>query len=72
MYLIVTWCAFGVMAAPVMPPQSLEKEALSLESRLSCARADLQKADHVRETLDGMRDQDEVGRKQEQQQQQRQ
>ncbi|CAB1113789.1 unnamed protein product [Ectocarpus sp. CCAP 1310/34] len=41
--------------------QSLEKEASSFEARLSCARADLHKADHVRKTLDRLRDQDEVG-----------
>ncbi|CAM9564149.1 unnamed protein product [Ectocarpus sp. 6 AP-2014] len=43
--------------------QSLEKEASSFEARLSCARADLHKADHVRETLDRLRDQDEVERR---------
>lgn len=40
--------------------QSLEKEASSFETRLNSARADLQKADHVRDSLDRSREQDEV------------
>ncbi|CAM9661664.1 unnamed protein product [Scytosiphon promiscuus] len=43
--------------------QSLEREASGLEARLSCARADLHKADHVRESLDRIRDQDELERR---------
>ncbi|CAN0223461.1 unnamed protein product [Pylaiella littoralis] len=43
--------------------QSLEREASSLEARLSCAREDLHKADHVRESLDHLRDQDELERR---------
>lgn len=46
----------------VFVAQSLEKEASSLEARLSCAREDLHKADHVRESLDRLRDENEVGR----------
>lgn len=40
--------------------QSLEREASSLEARLAAARADLREADHVRASLDRLRDDDEV------------
>lgn len=40
--------------------QSLEREASSFEARLMAARADLQKADDVRSSLERSRDEDEV------------
>lgn len=43
--------------------QSLEREASAFEARLDSARADLQKADRVRDSLDRMREQDEVKRR---------
>lgn len=40
--------------------KSLEREASSLEARLGAARADLQKADDVRASLERLREEDEV------------
>lgn len=42
--------------------KSLAKEAMSLEARLTTARADLRKAEDVRRALDSAREQDEVRR----------
>eukprot|EP00903_Cladosiphon_okamuranus_P008996 g8606.t1 len=43
--------------------QSLEREVSAFEARLNSARAELQKADHVRDSLDRLREQDELERR---------
>ena len=50
----------AVICSLAWTAQSLEKEALAFEARLNSARADLQRADHVRDSLDRLREQDEV------------